>query len=364
MFGSQKIASVKYQDSEPINIRQTVSREVSQMNTFLLKDGVRYLHRKYKNEQELEDFVVEHYQEIFGENTLFFDKRKIKTPSGLGTIPDGFVVDLQNKKWYIVEVELACHHTFNHITQQLYKFSVAVKKNPRNAQKLTKTFSQTIKKDPGMKYLMEIAGVVEEQYEFISDILMKDPEIVVIIDEKTHEVDEACGILPFPTLILEFKTFGRKGVGVGDHIHILDGIGEGKRAPKKKPEESKEIMEPRAATFSKTNNDDFAGKKPKEILFQGTPFSVNVWVDVLMTVCEVMVKNHLDQIEHLFSFRGRKRVYFSKASTELKKPRRIKGTSVFVETNLSANSIVSHSRKIISLFGYSSQDLEIRTMND
>ena len=82
----------------------------------LLKDGVEYIQYNYKSENELENMVFEHYKEIFGDNTILFNKSKIKTVANVGAIPDAFVVDLKNKKWHIVEVELKDHDVYGHLT--------------------------------------------------------------------------------------------------------------------------------------------------------------------------------------------------------------------------------------------------------
>jgi hypothetical protein len=71
----------------------------------LLKDCAKYVPYEYKNEAELEGMVFEHYKEIFGENSLLFSKRKIKSPAKIGTIPDAFVIDFKSKKWFVVEIE-------------------------------------------------------------------------------------------------------------------------------------------------------------------------------------------------------------------------------------------------------------------
>jgi len=47
--------------------------------TVLLKDGVKYYLYEYSSEKELANMIAEHYNEIFGENTLFFDEQTMKT---------------------------------------------------------------------------------------------------------------------------------------------------------------------------------------------------------------------------------------------------------------------------------------------
>jgi len=68
----------------------------------LLKDGVKYVPHVYKDEDELEKMVFEHYKEIFGEDSILFSKHVITTSSGIGTVPDAFVISIKQKKWFIV----------------------------------------------------------------------------------------------------------------------------------------------------------------------------------------------------------------------------------------------------------------------
>ena len=81
----------------------------------LLKDGVKYVPYTYKNEKELESMFFEHYKDIFGEDTVLFQGSKIKTLSNIGTIPDAFIIDVKNKIWFVVEVELKDHDIYGHI---------------------------------------------------------------------------------------------------------------------------------------------------------------------------------------------------------------------------------------------------------
>jgi len=42
----------------------------------LLKDGIKYLPYRYKDEDELEQMVIDHYEVIFDKNAVFFQKQK------------------------------------------------------------------------------------------------------------------------------------------------------------------------------------------------------------------------------------------------------------------------------------------------
>lgn len=68
---------------------------------------------------------------------------------------------------------------------------------------------------------------------------------------------------------------------------------------------------------------------------------------------------HKEDFDRVLGLVGRRRRYFSHNANELWDPKEIPNTNVFVETNLSANSIVKLSKDVMSLFGYSSSELEI-----
>src|SRR3989344_5779551 len=97
----------------------------------------------YENEIELERMIVEHSSEIFGKNTKYFNKRKIESKSGFGTIPDGYVIDFDKKKLYIVEVELIRHDLRKHILPQIASFIMALQ-NKSSQEKLVKIFEEEL----------------------------------------------------------------------------------------------------------------------------------------------------------------------------------------------------------------------------
>jgi len=333
------------------------------MRRFLFKDSIRYLPYDYQSEQELENFVVEHYEEIFGENTLFFEKKKLRTPSGIGSIPDGFVLDLKKKKWYIVEVELAAHSVFNHITSQLYKFSVSIKTKPANREKLRERFYDAIRDSIKMEFKMDIAGITKERHKYVSDVVKTEPGIVVVIDEKTHEVEEACDILPFKTGILEFKTFAREGYGVGDHIHVLESLKDDLRilaSPKKEEQKHKDDSQAGIIKTVKLT-EDYSGKKPAAFTFQGKRYEVKFWRRIFFKICEIVAEKHPEDFHKVLGLVGKKKPFFVKNEGLIKYPERIKGTDIFTSCVLSANEAIKRSRTVISLFGYSPDDLTIET---
>lgn len=87
----------------------------------------KFIKAPFENEAELEQVIVENYEHLFGPNSFYLPKKKIKTADGFGTIPDGFAIDIGQGKWYLVEAELIHHTVWSHIAPQVTKQLLASK---------------------------------------------------------------------------------------------------------------------------------------------------------------------------------------------------------------------------------------------
>ncbi len=103
----------------------------------------------------------------------------------------------------------------------------------------------------------------------------------------------------------------------------------------------------------------YTNKSIRSFVLKGTKYNVNSWKEMLIVLCDVMLTTHRNQFEQILKLRGRKKPYFTKNLNELRAPEKINGTDIFVEVNLSANNIVKLSIDIISVFGYTKNDLII-----
>lgn len=189
------------------------------MEKIVVKDGVIYLSYSYKDEGELENLVREHSEYIFGNNSLFFRKNEIKSKAGIRTIPDGFVLLPSKRKWYIVEIERATHPLFDHIVTQISKFYNAIK-NHNTKKKLIDAFYDEIDRNSNLLCIYETLGIKEERYKLLTDIINKNPEIVIVIDKKTKELEDVCNTLPSVPQSIEFKTYQRENSNI--LLHIFD----------------------------------------------------------------------------------------------------------------------------------------------
>jgi len=189
----------------------------------LLIDGVRYKLWTPKDEAALEDIVKEHAKDIFGEDSIYFDiKPTLRSQAGIGSKPDGYVIALNNTpQWYIVEVELSSHPLHEHIMPQMSRFSMAIE-NPNTQRLIVDATYRQVKENVSKKALVQEKIGTREIHEFLSDLISNLPILVVVIEEKTKQLEDVCAKLHLDTKVVELKTFEREGVGLAVHGHVFE----------------------------------------------------------------------------------------------------------------------------------------------
>ena len=105
--------------------------------------------------------------------------------------------------------------------------------------------------------------------------------------------------------------------------------------------------------------ENYTGKSIVAFTLKGIKYPVRSWKEMLIKITNLMLSAHRDQFDKILNLVGRKRPYFTRNPNELRNPERVDNTDIYVETNLSANSIVRLSKRIIELFGYRGDDLSI-----
>jgi len=205
----------------------------------LLIEGVKYELWTPPTEDEFERVVKEHAQDIFGEQSIYLDrKQKLKSRSGIGSIPDGYVVVFgDSPHWHIVEVELSSHPLHEHIVSQVSKFISGIK-NPLALAEILGTIYAEITGDDFLKLKVKKATEPTEIYKFLSDLISKQPILTIIIEQDTQGLREALSTLRYPQEIkvVEFQTFTREGVDLAVHAHLFEPLSE---TPKRGEEPSR-----------------------------------------------------------------------------------------------------------------------------
>jgi len=184
----------------------------------VLIDGVRYKLITPQNEAALEKAIQSNCEHIFGPHSFYFDKKKlIKSKAGVASIPDGYVIFFDPKpKWCILEVELASHQVYDHLIPQLTKFNRGIE-DASTRRKLVDMLYTAINQDEVLKAKLKQKIGSGELHKFIYDLISEDPLIVVAIDQKTEELEDALRDIRGEVKAVEFMTFRREGIT--DQIH-------------------------------------------------------------------------------------------------------------------------------------------------
>lgn len=190
-----------------------IKKMKKEIQVIVTKDG-KYNFYEYQNEIELEKMIVEHSSEIFGENTHHFDiKKKIKSKAGFGTIPDGYVINFEERKLYVVEVELVVHDLRRHIRSQIMDFIQALDNN--------KTYNQLVETFKGE--LSSIKKIREEELKSI----VKNWGIIILIDDLGDPMKEINPLLETVNFlskfaevkVIPFQTYIKGNNLSLDHVH-------------------------------------------------------------------------------------------------------------------------------------------------
>jgi predicted transport protein len=192
----------------------------------LLIDGARYkLWTPKDEEKEFHPMIKEHYKEIFGEDSIYFDvKHVIRSTSGLGSIPDAYVINLNSPQWYVIENELATHPIYDHIVNQLTKFINGIEnQNARN--QIVDVLYDRINEDAVLKATIKKSIAIDDIYHFVHKLVSSPPKIVILIDAKTPEIENACHVFKYATEIIEFKTYVRENAE-NVHAHFFEPLCE------------------------------------------------------------------------------------------------------------------------------------------
>jgi len=323
----------------------------------LLKDGVAYLPHEYVDESELEAVFLEHVRDIFGPSALLFPGRKVRSKSGVASVPDAFVLDLDRGVWSVVEVELASHPLYEHVIGQVSKFRAGIS-DPRTRKALVRTFYDAISSSPDMKVEFERRGITEI-HKFVFETLEKPPELRIILDDVSDETQEVLASLPLNPEVTELRTYYRDGGVAQDHVHRFRPA-FAHMAVRESPTPG--ATEAGREVEKKTRKKQLASHTGKTIVaftFLGQRRTAKIWKDLLLGVCETIYNQHRQDFDRVLDLRGRRRAWFSREKSGMREPRPIGRSGVFAETNRSANRLCIVTGKVMELFGYSRDDLMI-----
>jgi hypothetical protein len=154
----------------------------------LILKNTKFIKSPFESEAELEQVVVDNYEHLFGPSAFYLPKTKIKTADGTGTIPDGFAIDIGQRKWYLVEAELLHHSVWNHIAPQVSK-QVSASQQPSTKRTVVDLAVEQYQADPYTKEKFEELNIAAINIrKVVGDILETEPIIGVPIDGVSNDL--------------------------------------------------------------------------------------------------------------------------------------------------------------------------------
>ncbi len=155
----------------------------------LISEAEQYHAAPFESEAELEQVVWENSELLFGANAIFLPKAKIGISSKAQTIPDGFAIDLESNRWFIVEAELASHGTWHHIAPQISK-QVTALEAPETREKILGMALAAIQDDEQVKDAIADLGIPEiEIHGRLQAVLRKPPVVAIPIDAVPRDLE-------------------------------------------------------------------------------------------------------------------------------------------------------------------------------
>jgi len=178
----------------------------------LIVEGKKFVHKPFDSEQELERVVVENAEYLFGPASIYFPKSLIATRDGTGTIPDGYVLDLERRVWYIVEAEISRHSVWSHIAPQVAKQIIAAS-NPVSKQTLVDIAADRVRNDIDLQERFADEGIhAIDIRRVLGEILAKEPIVAMPIDAVKDDLREWAATLRIPVklwIVRKYVEFGK-----------------------------------------------------------------------------------------------------------------------------------------------------------
>jgi hypothetical protein len=150
----------------------------------------KFIEAAFESEEELEQVVIANSEYLFGPASLYFPKTLIRTKDGFGTIPDGFVIDLAARRWFVVEAELGKHSVWSHIAPQVAKQIIAAM-NPASRQLLIDLIVEKAREDAAAMDKLTDEGIeVIDIRRVLGEILEGNPTVGMPIDAISSDLRE------------------------------------------------------------------------------------------------------------------------------------------------------------------------------
>ena len=121
------------------------------------------------------------------------------------------------------------------------------------------------------------------------------------------------------------------------------------------------LPSPRAKQLNQSRG-NYNGNKIVRFSFDGQTYNVNKSYDLLLILAEQIYLLHPADFHRVDDLTGTKRRYFSRDREGMTQPKAIGHSGYYLETHMAANRFHTLSHRLISLFGYTPDALQIETI--
>jgi len=176
----------------------------------------------------------------------------------------------------------------------------------------------------------------------------------ILLDYLAEEAEAMCGFKPDIERVRAFLVSYSHQAIIGQ-VAVADG-------KRKKLRKSGTVKRTKIAEKGMIDPTSTTNTKPVHAMFLGRDIrNPKSWFSVLYELCVELAKRHPSDYRKVFlSVQGRQKPFFSEYPMELRKARQIRGTKLFVETNLSSQSIIRISYRLLEDLGYRKSELKLR----
>ena len=102
-----------------------------------------------------------------------------------------------------------------------------------------------------------------------------------------------------------------------------------------------------------------ASTKPRGFMLWGHRHRSSTWQELLVLVAEAIYRRHNTEFLRILDLRGRIHPHASRSPDDLRRPKAVGSSGIYIETNLSAKDIRKRARQFLEHLGHSPSDLEI-----
>jgi len=157
----------------------------------IVGNNKRFIKTSFQDEDEIEKIVLENASLLFGPYAIIVPKQFIQTSGGYSTVPDGIVIEMNRREWFLLEVERATHGTWEHIAPQVSKQLIALKNDTTKRRIHDEALSIISKTDELKLSIINELKIQEIQISnIINDILRKQPIISIPIDGMPKDLQD------------------------------------------------------------------------------------------------------------------------------------------------------------------------------